>query len=397
MAVMSPRRNIYLLGLLSLFNNLSADMVAPLLPVYLISLGAGATLLGAMEGLANALSYGTVLWAGYYSDRHRKTKSLTIWGYRVCALIRLVMAVPSVPVVFSARLIDRIGKGIRTAPRDRLLTSSIPQKEWGGAFGIQRAMDHAGSLAAPLVASFLLSTYSLDYTRLFLVAAVPALVAGILIPFLIREPKVREDVLLGKSENPYRLTWGRLHPTLKKYVAIIFLSSFSTPSELFLIYRMQELGAKPGEIPMVWFVLTLFALIAAYFGGLTAGWWGKRRTILVGWSLFALVYIGFGSFPILSLGWVMIALYGIHMGLIESSERVIAASLVEAEQRASAIGWYYFAYGMGALPASLLFGFLWNHVSVPFAFFWNAGITVVSILLFAILLDPRKGLNEIGA
>ncbi|QQR79926.1 MAG: MFS transporter [Deltaproteobacteria bacterium] len=160
---------------------------------------------------------------------------------------------------------------------------------------------------------------------------------------------------------------------------------------------MQKLGVTLGEVPMVWFVLTLFTLMASYFGGLTAGWFGKRWTIILGWSIFALVYVGFAYSYTLSICWVLVAVYGVHLGLIESSERVIAASLVNSHQRASAMGWYYFAYGIGALPASLLFGFFWNHVSDKFAFLWNAGLTCVAIVLFLIWLNPRKGLHDLSA
>ncbi|QQR79925.1 MAG: MFS transporter [Deltaproteobacteria bacterium] len=161
------KKNVYLLGLLSLFNDISADMVAPLLPAYLLSLGAGAPLLGVMEGLANTLSHVTVLFSGYYSDRHLKTKKITVLGYRLCSVVRVLIAFPLLPVIVSARLLDRIGKGIRTAPRDRLLISSVPEKEWGKAFGIQRALDHTGSLLAPLISSFLISIFALSYTKLF--------------------------------------------------------------------------------------------------------------------------------------------------------------------------------------------------------------------------------------
>lgn len=387
-------KNIYLLGFLSLFNDLTSDLIAPLLPAYVMALGGGVALLGVMEGGANALAYGTVLLAGYYADRWRDSKKMTIFGYRLCSMIRMLMVFPIAPLVVTARWVDRIGKGIRTAPRDRLITSSVEQSEWGKAFGIQRAMDHAGSLLAPLGAMLLITIWGQNYSKIFLFACIPSLLSVLVIPYFLKKVDFKERDENQLAEPLPHLSWNKLHPTLKKYVGVIFVSALSTPSELFLIMKMERAGLPQSQAPVVWFILILFTLIASYFGGLSADRFGKRRTILIGWALFTVSYVGFAFFNIVSVLWVLVSVYGAHMGLIESSERVVAASLVPASQRATAMGWYYFAYGFGALPASLLFGYFWSHVGERFAFLWNAGLTVVAMILFVVLLNPKKGLNE---
>lgn len=387
-------KNIYLLGLLSLFNDLTSDLIAPLLPAYLLTLGSGAALLGIMEGGANALAFGTVLVSGYYADHLRDSKKMTVWGYRLCSLVRVFMIVPLPFVVVICRWIDRIGKGMRTAPRDRLITSSVEQKEWGKAFGIQRAMDHTGSLVAPLLAMLWIRVWGQNYSTIFFFACIPSLVSVLVIPYFLKRIDFREtDQGASEKELP-RLRWSDLHPNLKKYIGVIFVSSLSTPSELFLIMKMEKSGLPPSHAPLVWFVLILFTLGASYIGGLSADRLGRRLTILIGWTLFAGAYSGFAIFSTISVLWVLVAIYGVHMGLIESSERVVAASLVSEHHRGTAMGWYYFAYGLGSLPASLLFGYFWSHVGDRFAFFWNAGLTVVAIILFVVFLNPKQRLHE---
>lgn len=378
-------RNIYLLGLLSLFNDLTADMITPLLPAFLAGMGMGAGFLGIMEGLANSLSHITVLFSGWYADRHGQNKKITVFGYSLSTYIRLLIAIPLPFVTLSVRLLDRIGKGIRTAPRDNLITASSDKKQWGISFGIHRAMDHAGALLAPPLATWLLSAYGLKLSTLFLIACIPSILSVILVPRFIQETPA------ASSSMTPRLTWKKLPPPLKRYVFIIFFSALSTPSELFLILRMQKLGLPTFQMPLAWFLLTFFTLLAAYAGGFLADRWSRRRTIGLGWLLFSLVYFGFALNTDLRWAWLLIALYGLHMGVIEASERVYPARIVSAENRAAAIGWYYFAYGMGLFPASLIFGLLWESMGAQFAFLLNAVLTLIAIfVLFIFLPSDRK-------
>ena len=372
-------RNVYLLGFLSLFNDLTSDMITPLLPVFLASMGLGAGFLGVMEGLANSLSHMVVLFSGWLADRGADNKKLTVRGYWIAAISRLFIAIPHPAVVLLARLSDRVGKGIRTAPRDNLMTHSVEPAFWGKSFGIQRAMDHTGALIAPLLAAWLLATYQLKLSWLFLIACIPALISVVVIPPYLK-PVVTKDNLLTE-----KFVWKTMPKALRRYVLIIFLSALSTPSELFLILKMQHMGLSQYKVPVAWFVLTLFTLMASYLGGLLSDRFSRRRIIALGWLIFTVAFVAFAFNQDLRWAWFWLAIYGIHLGILEASERVYAIMAVPAGNRATALGWYYFAYGVGLFPASFLFGILWNTVSIQFAFLFNAGLTLMIIPLLWML------------
>lgn len=378
-------KNVYLLGLLSLFNDFSADMIAPLLPAFLATMGLGAAFLGLMEGGANALSHITALLSGWLDDRYHRSKRIAVAGYSLCAGVRPFLAIPIPAVTLSVRFLDRIGKGIRTSPRDHLLTDSLEKKHWGKAFGIQRAFDHAGALLGPPIAALLLKRFGFSYSALFVLAALPALLSLLIIPWGIKEPAPARP-----HEPGPRLSWRHLPSPLKKYILVIFLAAFSTPSELFLILKLQTLGMKTYLQPLAFGLMTLCTLVAAFVGGVLADRWSQRRTIALGWTIFFLVYVGFAFNIHLAWSWVLIGLYGLQSGLVEASERAYPASLVPPEIRATAMGWYYFAYGLGLMPASLIFGFLWSRVSPSLAFLVYAGMTLLVIPLLAFLPTHRK-------
>lgn len=377
-------RNVYLLGFLSLFNDLTADVITPLLPAYLATLGMGAGFLGIMEGLANCLSNITMLFSGWQTDRLGRGKKIAVAGYSLSALIRLLIAIPVSGIVLTARILDRIGKGIRTSPRDHLLTDSLDKKDWGKAFGVQRAMDHCGAILAPPLAFVLMAIFSVSLPQLFLIASLPALLSILIVPHLIK------DSNRPVPQRLERLSWKRLPAPLKRYSLIIFLAGITTPSELFVILKMQDLGLKTAYVPWAWFVLTLMMLLASYGGGRLADAWSRRRTIGLGWFLFVIAYAGLALSPDLPSGWCFLVLYGIQSGLVEAAERTYPASLADFEARASALGWYYFAYGMGALPASLCFGLLWKYGNPQAAFLLYAGLTLLILPLLSFLPSDRS-------
>ncbi len=367
-------KNVFLLGLLSFFNDVSGEMVSPLLPLYLTSLGLGAGFLGILEGVADFLSYLMMLLMGVYSDRYGKHVGLTLWGYRLCAWIRLLLAIPNPATVLSARWIDRLGKGIRTPPRDRLITASTESKVWGKAFGLQRALDHAGGIFGALIAVIFLaklSESSLPY--LFLIGAVPAILS---ITFLSSQiKKLHFKVPLRTSTLP----WKSFPKKIRPFVLVIFLSSLSNPSELFLMMRATDLGLEKYKIPLLWIFMALFKLISSFLGGVLADHWSRRKTIGLSWLLFSLAFIGFALNTQLIFVWPLVALYGFHSGLMEASQRAYPATLAREEERASALGWYYFAYGVGTLPASAIFGLIWKYWGSSTAFSIYAASMVLTV------------------
>jgi MFS family permease len=376
-------RNVYLLGLLSFFNDVTSDAIVPLLPAFLGTMGLGARFLGLMEGLADSLSNILKLYSGRLADRSGKSKALTVAGYGLSTFIRPFLAIPIPAVTIAVRLLDRVGKGIRTAPRDRLITDIVEKKSWGEAFGIQRSMDHAGAILGPLIATWLLATYHLKYSTLFLIACAPSVLSIIFIPGLIK------DAPFKPKKDKELASWKSLPPALKKYVVLIFLVAFCTPSELFLMMRIKDLGLAPALLPMAWLTMTVASFFSAYLGGRLADRWSLRRTMGIGWLIFSVVYLGFAFNAQASLVWPLMAGYGIQMGLVEPAERAYPAAVVPDSMRATAIGWFYFAYGMGLLPASLIFGVIWKYAGFRPAFLINAGLTLATVFLLFFLPSDK--------
>ncbi|HBF13752.1 MAG TPA: hypothetical protein DDW49_10295 [Deltaproteobacteria bacterium] len=382
--------NIYWLGLLSFFNDVTSDMITPFLPAYLKSLGYGAALLGLMEGLAQFVSYATMLASGWMADRTGENKKITIFGYSLSAVARLSISIPYVGVVLSGRVIDRLGKGIRTAPRDALMTASESPKNWARAFGLQRAMDHAGALLGASVASFVLYKFSISYSILFLAACFPSVLALFFIaPRISNIPKKIKEI------KP-RLSWKALNPSVKFYIVIIFISALSTPSELFLILKLQDLGMPVYQSAWAWLLMTATSLVAAYGGGNLGDKKSRRFTIGLGWMMFIVAYVCFAFNQNLMVGWGLMALYGLQAGIVEASERAYAATVAHEDARGTVMGWYYLAYGLGLFPASILFGWIWKVWGDTTAFLLNAAITFVALVLLFFLPSDRKNSHALS-
>jgi len=376
-------KNVYRLGLLSLFNDITADMITPLLPAFLATMGMGATFLGAMEGVANCLSHTTMLFAGIYVDRHGKNKKATVLGYYLCAFVRLLIAIPIPAVTFLVRVTDRIGKGIRTAPRDSLMTHLVPKKDWGRAFGVQRAMDHTGTMIGATLAALLIAQFSLNLSILFILASLPSILSVLIVPRKIPE------VPHKKSAEAPKISWRDLPPSLRPYIFVIFFSAIATPSELFLILKMKDMGLKEYLMPLAWFLMTLFSVLAAYVGGYFSDRTSRRLTMAVGWFIASLAYLGFAWFPRLGWAWAFLALYGLSAGWVEAAQRSYPVHMASDKVRATVLGWYYLAYGMGLLIASLLFGVLWKYWSVPHTFTLYAGLMFLCVFLVSFLPSSR--------
>ncbi len=377
-------KNVYRLGLLSLFNDVTGDIITPLLPVYLATMGMGAAFLGIMEGLANFLSYLTMLFAGFFVDRHGKNKKVTILGYSLCSFIRPFMAIPFPLVTFCVRIIDRIGKGIRTAPRDSLLTTFTEKKDWGRAFGVQRSMDYMGTLIGASLATWALWQFKLNLSYLFILGSIPAILSVLIIPRKI--PEVPKKV----SAPSVRFSWKDLPPSLRPYVSVIFFVALTTPSELFLLLRMQTLGLPNFLMPAAWIFLNIFSLFATYLGGHLADRWSRRATMSLGRLLLALVFAGFAFNQSLIVSWIFLACYGIQAGLVEAAERTYPIHLTDHKIRGTALGWYYFAYGIGLLPASFIFGILWNKWNPQGAFLIYGILAFACVFLVRLLPTSRS-------
>ncbi|MBJ6727937.1 MFS transporter [Geomesophilobacter sediminis] len=379
--------NVFFLGLVSLFTDVSSEMIYPLLPLFLTStLGAGPAFLGVIEGVAETTASLLKLCSGIVSDRVKARKPLVLFGYGLSALARpLIAAAPSAFTVLLIRTGDRIGKGIRTSPRDALIADSVDPEVRGKAYGFHRSMDHAGALVGPLIATFLLSYLVTDVRSVFWLAAIPGVIAVLLIVFRVREVERHASA----SSSPVRL--GMLPPgRLRTYLLILFLFTLGNSSDTFLLLKAGKLGMPPFRIPLLWAFFHLVKMLSSMPFGVLSDRIGRRGIILAGWSVYAISYVGF-AFAATELHiWLLFTVYGLFYGLTEGVEKAFLADMADPAQRGAAFGWYNFAVGAGALPASIVFGLIWSRYGNVAPFLFGALLAAVAALFLAVAVPAQK-------
>jgi MFS family permease len=364
-------------------------MIFPLLPVFLASLGAGAAFLGLVEGLADATSSLLKLASGYVADRARRKKPLVLFGYGLAALVRPLVAIATAPWhVLAVRVTDRVGKGVRSAPRDVLIAGSVSKEETGRAFGFHRAMDHAGAVIGPLVATALLGL-GWPLRRVFWVALVPG-VASVLAVLTVRErhsgPAEHEGAPAGAAPP-------RLPGSLRTYLAILLLFSLGNSSDAFLLLRAKDLGVPVASLPLLWTLFHVAKLVSSYLGGDWSDRIARPKLIVSGWMVYAATYLAFGVATQPWHVWALFVVYGSYYGLTEPAEKALVKDLAPPAARGRAYGFYNFIIGVSAVPAGLLTGWLWQTRSPLVALATGAGIAAVAS---AALVAWSQSRNERG-
>lgn len=345
------------LGLVSLLTDLSSEMMYPLLPAFLTTvLGAGAIALGVIEGVAESTASLLKVASGWWSDRAGRRKPAVVVGYGLSGTARPLIGLTTVWIgVAALRFVDRVGKGIRTAPRDALIADVVEPARRGAAFGLHRAMDHAGAVAGPLVAAGLLLAPGVGLREVFLLTAIPAVAVMVVLVFGVREPD--GPVSAGPRAGwPGTGRWGGEGAPLRRLVAGVALFSLGNSSDAFLLLRLGDRGLAPGRVALLWAGLHVVKMVATWWGGRLSDRWGRRRLVLAGWVLYAAVYLGFGFATSTAAFIALFLVYGLYYGLTEPVERAWVAGLAPTGSRGSAFGWYHGATGLTALPASLAFG-----------------------------------------
>jgi len=381
------------LGAVSFLTDFASEMIYPLLPVFLTTtLGAGAVTLGVVEGAAESTAALLKLVSGWLSDRARRRKPLVVGGYALAALVRpLIGLAQAAWQVLAVRVADRVGKGLRTSPRDALIGDVADSGSRGRAFGFHRAADHAGALVGPLVAFALLHWVGLGPRSVFLWAAVPGALSVLVVVVWVREPATRSErrtaddgTARGENESG-AVTWALLRRSAGlmprpfwAYLAFLFLFTLGNSADAFLLLRAVRLGVAPEVVPLLWSLLHLVKSLASTPGGMLSDRWGRRGPIVAGWLLYAGVYLGFGLARQSWQVWTLFGVYGLFFALTEGAERAFVADLVPTARRGAAFGWFYLAVGVGALPASVLFGAAWHALGPLAAFALGAGLALVA-------------------
>lgn len=388
-SLFSLPRTVVMLGVVSLLTDASSEMIYPLLPIFLATtLGAGATVIGLIEGVAESTASLVKLGSGWWSDRLGRRKAMVVAGYTLSACARPLVALAGAGWhVLAIRFADRVGKGLRSAPRDALLAASTPAQSWGKAFGFHRAMDHTGAVIGPLIATALLAWGLTDLRVLFALAAIPGILAVVVLVSAVREHAPVDRA----AAAPPRLSLAPFSPRFRAVLGVVALFTLGNSSDAFLLLKANAAGIGPAWIPLLWILLHITKAASSTPAGVLSDRIGRPRLILAGWLVYAAVYAGFGLATAAWQIWALFAIYGLFFGLTEGVEKAYVADLAPAEHRGTAYGLYHAAVGLAALPASLLMGVVWEHVGPGAAFGLGAGLALVASLLFlAALQAPAR-------
>jgi MFS family permease len=382
-------RTVRSLGLVSLLTDASSEMIYPLLPAFLTgTLRAGPAFLGVVEGLAETVAAALKILSGRVSDRLPRRKPLVVAGYSLSSLVRPLVALATLPShVLAVRVLDRVGKGVRSAPRDALVAEVTSREDRGRAFGFHRAMDHAGAVVGPLLASAaMLATGNLRLV--FALAAIPAALAVATLVLGVREEPRHDPAATTPTATGAP---SPLDPALVRYLGVLALFTLGNSSDAFLLLRAQEAGVALAAIPALWALHHLVKSAASTWGGSLSDRVGRRRVILAGWGVYALAYVGFAvaSSALAVVG--LFAFYGLFHALTEGAERALVADLAGAAARGRAFGLFHAVTGAMLLPASLLTGVLWQRFGAPLALGCGAALAGFAALgLLALVPEPPR-------
>ncbi len=378
-------RTVWLVSLISLVNDAASDMIYPLVPLYLASvLMAGPKALGLIEGIAEAVSSVLKLFVGALADRSGKVRAWVIAGYGLAGFARPLIGITTGWLgVLACRFADRVGKGLRSAPRDALISLSIEPGQRGLAFGFHRAMDNLGAVIGPLAAAALLAA-GVGLRSVFLLAVVPAIVVLVL-AFAVPEP----ERAAAPRKEPLRWRLTDLPAPFRRYLVALALFTLGNSSNMFLLLRANELGASATRTTLMW---ALFSLVAALLStplSALSDRWGRARVLAVAWLAYAVAYLAIGLLPAADWAlWLAFAGYGAVTAALEGTEKAFVADLVPRERIGSAYGWYNLVSGLLLLPASLLFGEIWSGVSPFAAFAFGAACAFAGVVLLRTWVGP---------
>lgn len=433
---------VIMLGIVSLFTDAASEMIYPLIPVYIAALGSGAIILGLIEGVAETTASLLKLISGIISDKLGKRKLLVLIGYSISSLVRpLTGIVTSAWEIIIIRMFDRVGKGIRTAPRDALIAASVDKGIRGRSYGFHRAMDHAGAVIGPVLAIITLlilfigfgmkdTLLALRWT--FVLAIIPGILAVLTIVLFVKESVPKEG-----SGKTFELSLKSFDKNFRNYLLIMILFTLGNSSDAFLLFRVQEAIHKSGAVidlvssitplqnmvsnfgdetaqsrvinilflPLVWAFFHIIKVLFSTPLGTLSDKTGRKIVINIGWAIYAFVYVAFALIVFLPSGlqviatFVLFAIYAFFYAFTEGAEKAFVADLVSDEKRGTAFGLFNFSIGLGALPASIIFGFLYSFFDIKFpgfggtiAFGFGGTIAIISMILLAVKV--KEGVSK---
>lgn len=389
------RRNVFWLGLTSLFTDISSEMIYPLVPVFATTvLGMPVSLIGLIEGIAESTASLLKVFSGWLSDKLGRRKNLTVAGYTLSALGKPVLIFAAAAWhILVYRFIDRAGKGIRTAPRDALVADSSDSDNYGKSFGFHRTMDTIGAMIGPALAFLLLPLFTADsaskgYRELFALAVIPAAIGVIILIVFVKEKRVAAMADSAAPADAPKLSLKPFDRRFKFFLLIVLVFTLGNSSDAFLILRAENAGLAVAVIPLAYLMFNAVNALLATPAGIVSDRLGRFWVMALGFANFIIVYIGFALAGSQLVIWWMFALYGVYYAFTESIFKAYTADLVPDNLRGTAYGLLNMTMGVALLPASLVAGWLWTNIGVRAPFFYGAGMAAAALMLL-LLLQPR--------
>ncbi|HVE72233.1 MAG TPA: MFS transporter [Thermoanaerobaculia bacterium] len=388
MARAKLKPQVILLGLAALLNDTASELIYPLLPVFLTAtLGASAAVVGLIEGIADGLASILKYFSGAISDRQQRRKPWVVSGYALAAGSRLLIAAAAFwPLVLAARLLDRTGKGMRSAPRDAMIADVTPKEDRGRAYGFHRALDHTGAIVGPLIALLCLSVLGLSLRTTFFLAVIPGAIGVAMLLFLLREtprtspPKAHSSLITHHSS------------LFKRAITAIALFALANSSDAFLILQAHAAGVSTAMLPALWAAHHVIKSLFSTRAGALSDRIDRRWLLVAGWTSYAVIYLLFPFAKSLTMFVILFVAYAIPFTLAEGAERAWVADLVPVETRGKSFGIYYLANGFGVMAGSALFGLLYARVSPYAAFFTGAALALAAVIAVLVTTGTRRDL-----
>lgn len=388
-------RNAFFTGLTSFFTDTSTKMIYSVMPLFLLSIGASKTTISLIEGIAESTASLLKAVSGYWSDKIGKNKPFMIIGYGITAIVTPLYALARQPVqILFFRFFERIGKGLRAAPRDSLISGSIQKNEAGKTFGFQKAMDNSGAIVGPLLAFVLLSLFPLNYTNIFLLATIPAILGVLTIVIFIKEAKSE------RKEKLRNIPVRKLPKKFYLFLTVIFVFTLGNSADALLLVKTSETGINESLIPFVYMIFNTVSVLLAIPMGKLSDRIGREKMIIAGFFVYAIVYFLFGRFNSIGVFICLFILYGVYSALTDGSQKAMISDIVSKEMKGTGFGIYHAVLGITLLPASLIAGSLYDHVNANAPFYFGslmACVAAVMMILFTVFDRKQRERSAAGA
>jgi len=378
-------KNVFFIGLTSFFTDTSTKMVYSIMPLFLLSIGASKTTISLIEGIAESTASLLKALSGVWSDRISKNKPFMIIGYGITAIVTPFYAFVASPVqILIFRFFDRIGKGVRAAPRDSLICSSVKNSDTGRNFGFHKAMDNSGAILGPLTAFIVLYFFPLNYSNIFLLAAVPAAIGGITVVLFVK------DATDNKTRIKKKISLKQLPGRFWFFLFVVFIFSLGNSTDALLLVKTSETGVKQAYIPFIYMIFNTVSVLFAIPAGKLSDKIGRNKLIISGYFIYALVYFCFGRYNNISIYILLFVLYGMYSALTDGSQKSMISDIVNKDLKGTGFGLYHAVLGITLLPASLIAGLLYDKVNSDAPFYFGSAMAFLAAILMVIFTVSLK-------